>query len=57
MLMKAVNTTPKEKKKKKEKKSHPPLHTIIKDTIRHNIAQMTSTSKADILCLLATIFK
>ena len=46
-------TTPKEKKRL----SHPPFHTIIEDTIRHNIAQMTSTSKAYIPCLLATMIK
>ena len=32
-------------------------HTIIEDSIRHNIAQMTSTSKAYIPCLPATIIK
>ena len=67
MLRKAAITTPKEKyiyiykKQKKQQQqqqqqlSHPPSHAIIEDTIRHNIAQMTSTSKAYIPCLLATI--
>ena len=31
---------------RKKRKSCSPSHTIIEDTIRHNIAQMTSTSKA-----------
>ena len=51
MLRKTAITTPKEEKKM----SHSPFHTIIKDTIRHNIAQMTSTSKAYMPCLLAVI--
>ena len=42
---------------KKKETSYPPSHTITEDTIRHNIAQMTSTSKAYIHCLLATIIK
>ena len=41
----------------KKKTSYSPSHTIIKDTITHNIAQMTSTIKAYIPCLLATINK
>ena len=41
----------------KKKTSFPPSHMIIEDTFRHNIAQMTSTSKAYIPCLLATIIK
>ena len=64
MLRKTAITTPKKKTKKQKTKqqqqqqqqlSHPPSHAIIEDTIRHNIAQMTSTSKAYIPCLLATI--
>ena len=55
-----------EKKKKKnkkktnkqiKKKSYPLPHAFMEDTIRHNIAQMTSTSKAYIPCLLAIIIK
>ena len=42
---------------KKKRTSYPPSHTIIEDTIRHNIAQITSTSKAYIPCLPATIIK
>ena len=41
----------------KKNTSYPPSHTIIEDSIRHNIAQMTSTSKVYIPCLLATIIK
>ena len=41
----------------KKKTSYPPSHTIIEDTIRHNIAQITSTSKAYIPCFLAIIIK
>ena len=37
--------------------SDPPFHAIIEDTIKHNIAQMTSTSKVYILCFFATIIK
>ena len=64
MPRKTAITTPKKKTKKQKTKqqqqqqqqlSHPPSHAIIEDTIRHNIAQMTSTSKASIPCLLATI--
>ena len=47
----------KKQKNKTKKLSYPPSHTIIEDTIRHDIAQMTSTSKAYISCLLATIIK
>ena len=56
MGKKTAITTPKETKNKK-KLSHPRFHTITEDTIRHNIAQMTSTSKTDIPCPLATIIK
>ena len=65
MLRKTEITTPKKKNnnnKKKQKQqqqeqqlSHPQSHVIIEDTIRHNIAQMASASKASIPCLLATI--
>ena len=40
-----------------KQKSYPASHAIIEVTIRHNIAQMTSTSKAFIPCLLAIIIK
>ena len=43
MLKKAVVIT--------SQKTLSPIHTIIEDTIRHDIAQMTSTKKAYILCL------
>ena len=57
MLRKTVALTRKKKKKKKKETSYLPSHTIIEDTIRNNIAQMTSTSKAYIPCLLVTIIK
>ena len=47
MLRKTAVTTPKGKKLR-----YRPPHTIIEDTVRHNIVQMTSTSKACIPCLL-----
>ena len=50
MLRKTTTTIPKTT-------SHPLSHTIIEDTIRHEIAQMTSTNKAYISCLLVTIIK
>ena len=70
MLKKTVITTPKKKKtatttttkqqqqqQQKQQLSHSPSYAIIEVTIRHNIAQMTFTSKAYIPCLLATIIK
>ena len=64
MLRKAAITTRKKIKKKEKTKqqqqkqlNHPPSHTIMEDTIRHNIAQATSTSKTYIPCLLVTIIK
>ena len=58
MLRKTVITTPKKKEKQQQQQlSHPPSCTIIEDTIRHNIAQTTSASKAYIPCLYATIIK
>ena len=65
MLRKSAITNPKKKQQQikqqqqqqQQQLSHPPFHTIIEDTIRHNIAQMTSTSKAYIPYLLATIIK
>ena len=61
MLRKTAITTPKKKQQQQQQEqqqlSHPPSHTIIEDTIRHNIAQMTSISKAYIPCLLATVIK
>ena len=49
MLQKTVITT--------TKKFQPnlPIQTIIVDTNRHNIAQMTSTNRAYISCLLTTM--
>ena len=56
-------------RKKRQKKQHqqqqqqqqlshpPPSHAVIEDIIRQIIAQMTSTSKTYIPCLLATIIK
>ena len=40
-----------------KKSSHPPSHVILADSIRHNIAQTTSTSKPFTPCLVATISK
>ena len=58
ILRKIAITTPKKKQQQQQQQlNHPPSHTIMEDTIRHNIAQMTSTSKAYIPCLLATIIK
>ena len=37
--------------------SHPQSHAIIEESIRHNIAQMTSTSKVYIPYILAIIIK
>ena len=37
--------------------SYPLPHAFVENTIRHNIAQMTSTSKAYIPCLLVIIIK
>ena len=39
------------------KKSYPPSRVFMEDTIRHNIAQMTSANKAYIPCLLVIIIK
>ena len=47
----------KKKKKEKARASYLLPHAFMEDTIRHNIAQMTSTSKAYIPCLLAIIIK
>ena len=55
MLRKTVVITPTEENKKAKKKrkngSYPPTHATIEDTIRHNIAQITSTSNACMACL------
>ena len=58
MLRKTAITTPKKKQQQQQQQlSHPLSHIIIEDAIRHNIAQMTSKSKAYIPCLLAKIIK
>ena len=44
-------------KTEKKKTSSPLPHGFMEDTVRHNIAQMTSASKAYIPCLLAIIIK
>ena len=50
MLRKTTTTIPKTT-------SHLLSHTIMEDTIRHEITQMTSINKAYIPCLLVTIIK
>lgn len=47
----------KQNKKKKAKATYIPSYTIIEDAITHKIIQMTSISKAYILCCLVTILK
>ena len=54
MLTKIMDIT---LKKARKRTSYSPSHTIIEDTIWHNIAQMTSARMAYIPCLLATIIK
>ena len=45
------------KQTKRNRASYLLPHAFMEDTIRHNIAQMTSTSKAYIPCLLVIIIK
>ena len=47
----------KKKKRKKSKATYILSYSIIEDAITHNIIQMTSISKAYILCRLVTILK
>ena len=44
-------------KTKQNRTSYPLPHAFMEDTARHNIAQMTSTSKTYIPCLLVLIIK
>ena len=45
------------KKKVNKRLNYPLLPSIIENTIRHNIAQTTSTSKVYTLCSLAILIK
>ena len=45
------------KQTKPNRTSCPLPHAFMEDIIRHSIAEMTSTSKADIPCLLVIIIK
>ena len=45
----------KNKQTKQTSTSYPLAHAFVEDTIRHNIARMTSTSKAYITCFLVII--
>ena len=47
----------KNKQAKRNRTSYPLPHAFMEDTIRHDIAQMTSTSKAYIPCVLVIIIK
>ena len=47
----------KNKQTKQNRTSYPLTYAFMEDTIKHNIAQMTSTSKAYIPCLLVIIIK
>ena len=50
-------STNKQTKQTNKQASYPLEYATIEDTIRHNIAQMPSKSKAFISCLLTTIIK